>query len=684
MTSIVFFHDHKEQFPLKHCRHRGRTLAVRASLSILLCGFALSTSNAQPRNILATALSQFDIKNVLLSQKRWHPFPKASERELWEKLPPALKQQYIKRGEAALTYTWPSSMASVYLDYARTGNRQNNERVPSERRQKVLDLVLAECVEGKGRFIDQIVSGVWLLCEETSWVGPAHIAEQKAGSGLPDKSEPIIDLVSAETGNLLAWTYYLVGDQLDTVSPLIPRRIKSEIMERILKPGLERDDFWWMWTPGQVHATHHINNWTPWISSNWLAAALILEDRDEVRATTVSKIIKVLDRFLNFYPDDGGCDEGPSYWGHAGGSLFENLELLSIATNDRIDVYKNPLIQEMGRYIQRAHIADSYYMNFGDAPAKINIQAELVLRYGLKIHDQNLAGLGATAAEQQKIMESGISGSLTRQLLFLFNLDLLKEQSAKETLLKDVWLPQSEVMVARQAQNSTKGFTLAAQGGHNEQSHNHNDVGSFMLYADGEPVLVDVGVEAYTAKTFSSERYDIWTMQSAYHNLPTVNGYMQSAGKQSAARDVQYQSWQDSVSFSLDIARAYPAAAKISKWNRTFHFDRKNGTMNLADEYQLDTDAKDIALSLMTPCQVIRSESDHLVLRVNTKQPQQPFVDIVIRFEGGKLIPQVETIPLQDNRLRRIWGDNLQRIILKVKSPKQHDGYTVTFSKKAE
>ena len=172
-----------------------------------------------------------------------------------------------------------------------------------------------------------------------------------------------------------------------------------------------------------------------------------------------------------------------------------------------------------------------------------------------------------------------------------------------------------------------------------------------------------------------------WTMQSAYHNLPTVNGYMQSAGKQSAARDVQYQSWQDSVSFSLDIARAYPAAAKISKWNRTFHFDRKNGTMNLADEYQLDTDAKDIALSLMTPCQVIRSESDHLVLRVNTNQPQQPFVDIVVRFEGSKLIAQVETIPLQDNRLRRIWGDNVQRIVLKMKNPKQKDIISISFDR---
>ena len=55
-------------------------------------------------------------------------------------------------------------------------------------------------------------------------------------------------------------------------------------------------------------------------------------------------------------------------------------------------------------------------------------------------------------------------------------------------------------MAARSSQGSERGFYVAAKGGHNAESHNHNDVGSFIVYADGYPALIDVGVEAYTAK----------------------------------------------------------------------------------------------------------------------------------------------------------------------------------------
>ena len=47
-------------------------------------------------------------------------------------------------------------------------------------------------------------------------------------------------------------------------------------------------------------------------------------------------------------------------------------------------------------------------------------------------------------------------------------------------------------------------------------------MGNVVVFVDGKPVIVDAGVETYTRKTFSAERYTIWTMQSAYHTLPTI------------------------------------------------------------------------------------------------------------------------------------------------------------------
>ena len=80
--------------------------------------------------------------------------------------------------------------------------------------------------------------------------------------------------------------------------------------------------------------------------------------------------------------DDGGCDEGPGYWGRAGASLFDCLDLLHSAPGGALDALREPLVREIGRYICRAHIAGDWYTNFADAAARVDIAGDLVYRYG--------------------------------------------------------------------------------------------------------------------------------------------------------------------------------------------------------------------------------------------------------------------------------------------------------------
>ena len=265
----------------------------------------------------------------------------------------------------------------------RDGNRGRYETLLFSRRGKLADLVLGELLEGQGRFTDAIADGLWLICEESYWGVPAHVGAQKRGPGLPDVTEPTVDLFAAETGALLAWTDYLMGDRLDAVHPLVRERVRLEVDRRILTPNLERDDFWWM-----GFAPREVNNWNPWINSNWLASVLLLERDPERRARAVRKIARSLDRFIDAYPDDGGCDEGPSYWGRAGASLFESLELLHAATGGRLDVYREPVVRAIGQYIARVYIAGDCFVNIGDASAKVEPEPELVFRYGRAVGDR--------------------------------------------------------------------------------------------------------------------------------------------------------------------------------------------------------------------------------------------------------------------------------------------------------
>ena len=58
----------------------------------------------------------------------------------------------------------------------------------------------------------------------------------------------------------------------------------------------------------------------------------------------MEKIFLCLDKFINTYPDDGGCEEGPGYWNVAAGAMFDLLELLYSATSGAVDIYASRLL----------------------------------------------------------------------------------------------------------------------------------------------------------------------------------------------------------------------------------------------------------------------------------------------------------------------------------------------------
>jgi hypothetical protein len=435
------------------------------------------------------------------------------------------------------------------------------------------------------------------------------------------------------------------------VSPLIRPRIHSEVERRILKPCRERDDFWWMGFDGD----RHLNNWTPWTNSNWLTCTLLLEKDPERRLAAVAKSMRSLDLFLNQYPEDGACDEGPSYWFRAAGSLSDCLELLHGSTNGAIDLYARPLVKAMARYLYEVHIHDDWVVNFADASARLRAESDLVYRFGKRIGDEKMQAFAA-AMDRLRDDELPSPGSIGRQLPALLNLSTLRQAPSAQPYVRDAWFPDTQVMVARSHGGSPRGLFVAAKGGSNAESHNHNDVGNFIVFASGKPAIIDAGVGTYTAQTFSSRRYEIWTMQSAYHNLPTIGGVMQRDGVEFMASDIRYQAGDNRAEFSLDIAGAYPPEAGVKFWRRSLRLERGRNALEWRDSYQLSKDGVPVTLTLMTPCEVDTSRSGELqlggILRVT--------------YDPAVWTPHVEEIQLDDKRLSGVWGERLRRIRLEA------------------
>jgi hypothetical protein len=260
-----------------------------------------------------------------------------------------------------------------------------------------------------------------------------------------------------------------------------------------------------------------------------------------------------------------------------------------------------------------------------------------------------------------------------RLLREIFLAGEMKGAPREAPLPRDTWFGDIQVLVSRDAAGSDAGLFLAAKGGHNGESHNHNDIGSFIVSCDGRPLVVDAGVGEYTRSTFDpDERYKLWTMQSGFHTLlPAVDGVMQAPGQEYAARDVAYEAGDASSSLSLDIAGAYPAEAGVSTWHRKIEHRRGIGVF-VEDDYVLSRPAGEIVLSLLTPSRVRlagkrRMKLGHAPLP-GGRTAAQGTMDAVFP-EGATVTIHAEALTFDDMRLCASWGSRLERVVIRLEKP---------------
>lgn len=588
--------------------------------------------------------------------KTYHPFPNIEEREGWLALDERWKAGAISLGEKYLGYHWRTVQATEYLDYTRTGSRACFYRYFFPKMYALLSLVLAECVENQGRFLDDVIDGVYTFCNEPCWNPPAHNFADVSHSGglmpLPDPENPVIDLMSCETAAMMAGILYLMEPALNRISPMIGKRIRCEISRRVLSPYLVQHAFW------MGDGDTKPNNWTSWCTQNVLLAAFF--SNDARRKEIMLKACRSLDCFLGAYDTDGCCDEGAGYYRRAALNLYGSLVLLNTVTDNAFSsVYRDEKIRNMAAYIYKTHVKDDYYINFADctaAPGSVGSKA-----YQFAKATGNPGMMAYAAREYQRglpdtmLMEE--SYSIYDRLLNAFVTAEVRSYPSAETVANaDVFYASAGVMIVRDGH-----YVLAAKAGDNDDSHNHNDVGSIIVYKDGAPLLIDVGPEAYTSKTFSAQRYEIWTMQSSYHNTPEINGQMQLPGEKYRATDVTCNLKEKTI--SMDIAAAYPAECHIAAYQRKAALLSDGILLQDQFAWQEDTPAeqRQVVLNLMAKGRPTANEPDAAGRQEICIPLEAEAEGAVIHVDGGH-VQAVEEIGITDENMLQVWGKAVYRV----------------------
>lgn len=628
-----------------------------------------------------------------VAQSAFAPFPKAANPYWRTDVPKSMCQDYIRLGNQYSGKTWDKIPDEVFAQFRTTGNRTNYEDSCFARRCQFACLVMAEVMEYKGRFIKDICNGLHYFIDKEPWWGlPAHYPEAK-----PDSTIQPVDLFNAETSSMLAWTLYMLSAEIDRAESGLSERISHEIDRRFLTPTLTEKHGW----------MRSVNNWNTWIMSNFIETCLICYPSDSKHLAKALKINESCMRlFLNGYPNDGGCEEGVGYWDRAGASFFESLWMLRAAEPIIKDADNRMLLTSaelqkvaaMGRFITTMHIGNLSFVNFSDAKVQNVPNINILFPYGewlkdsctlastdtLMMHKWQDVGtqmmqFAAYIANKYNyyvkpstlFLQSGNWPTLGRELMLLSMLKHLSHTPVMQPKTLDAWLANSQIMVA-----SNDSWLIAAKGGNNAESHNHNDVGSFVIYRNGKPVVIDLGRDTYTSQTFGPHRYEMTNNRSLYHNVPVVNGYEQKDGRQYEGINVDH-TYTDSASIMLvDIAKAYPVEAGVRSWVRRLTLDRMHNRIEITEHIIMNDNNEKSGSGNVQQAKANSLQNDSISTDItlmcygSPRSMQQGRVALadgktVLVYNPKTVDVSWSKLQMNDGIMKTQWQDNVYRLVMK-------------------
>lgn len=553
-------------------------LLARPGFYLLFALIAATAATAQtPGPFTGIPSARVQQVAAMLPEKPTGFGPPCSDRAAWAPLAAQFQPQ-IKHAESLLTQSFPAWSDDAYLDFTRTGSRKLGEQMLGARQAWLAPLVLAECAEGRGRFLPTIAMVLDQISSQKSWTLPAHDGRLDSYSG----KRYFVELNSATLSHEIAETLYLLGNQL----PVSTRKhAEGALEQRIFAPM--RNSF----------STDKGQSWLT-LSSNWTAvcydgvtgAALAVLPSREDRALFVAAAELYAPNYLRSFTDDGYGVEGIGYWGYGFSHYADLREALWSATNGKLDLYSNPKARKVALFSIQLQMLPGNYAAFGDAHFMAVPSAPLVA------YVERTFSVGPNTLITAP--PAPFSSSLVDEVRAAFpDHSALPAQNGDDALGLRTYYPDPGVLIARPAPGGNLAVTIKAGG---NGGHSHNDIGSFVIaLGNTQPVGDPGGPNFYTADTFSKKRLTSRLLNSYGHPVPVIGGMLQKDATQLNPKilSTSFTPQQDAI--TIDMTTAYDAPT-LKSLARTMKYSRTGkGSVEISDNFKLSAPT-DIDESLPT------------------------------------------------------------------------------------
>ncbi|WP_379151111.1 heparinase II/III family protein [Paenibacillus sp. sgz5001063] len=498
----------------------------------------------------------------------------------------AYKDQLDKQPITALTY-------STFKLFSEQGSRVEYESLYFARRLRLNTYALLVLIDERLEDVASLEDIIWAICDEYTWCVPAHLANRTG-----DQLRYTIDLFAAETGWALSEIVELTKNKL---APEIIERVEREVTSRILEPFMElRPMHWW------ETAT---NNWASVCASSIGACAIYWIEDNQILAPVLSRVVQVLRNYLSGFGEDGACTEGLSYWKYGFGFYVAFAELLRERTSGVVDLLQSEKVKSIALFQQHSYLYENFTISFSDGSLTSSFHAGLTSKLSERIGQVQIPNIKYRSSFGEDHCHRWIHAARN---IFWVKPEGSKSAESTQAPSSCYWKDAEWFVTRSQVQGHTVVFV--AKSGHNDEHHNHNDVGNFILHLDGETFLVDPGAGEYTKDYFSPRRYEFTVAGSQGHSVPIICGQYQQAGREYRGEVIQAEFGERTDRFVIELSDAYQVDSLI-ECRRTYHYERASGVMNCTDEYKIAEPCSDIRSRFVSFLQPLEIAAGKLLLK---------------------------------------------------------------------
>ena len=442
----------------------------------------------------------------------------------------------------------PELTKEAFDCFYETGSRKEYEVLYFKRRNVLLDAALISFIYGEG--IDFLISVMKEICYEPTWALPAHMDQN---SPEPERE---IDLFAAETAHALSEICYILGDKLPDS---IRETVRHELMRRTILPFEEKTFFW----------EDTDCNWASVCAGS--VGITFMYMFPERFKNVEKRFLKTMEAYLSGFGDDGISPEGLGYWNYGFWYFTGFADLYKQKYG--VDIMNTEKIKNIAMCQQNLFLRKNIIASYSDCGRTEHFNAALAHYYRNKF------------GSDIRILSTEIPDGVDNCYRFLIAVRSLLWIDEKYLGIKEESFPESYFKDCSWYVNRHKKFAFSAKGGNNGESHNHNDIGSFIIADDSGQLLADYGAGEYTRDYFSEKRYEYLCTSSRGHSVPVIDGIYQHEGIEFRSELLKAG---DGI-FELNIAKAY-AADNLSELIRRFEIT--DNSVILEDKFSFTDNKK--------------------------------------------------------------------------------------------